>query len=194
MDPRVQRSTYALGHALIELIQERHFDAITVQQILDRAEVGRSTFYAHYRNKEDVLHSSYERLFLGMEAALERRPARNSALFPVTEFLEHIADAGPLVLALRRSGQMPDAWLQFTGYAARIIERRLPSESPDRRDRPRQLVVRMLAGALMESVEWWLDHREAATPGAVEAAFHALARGVMRPPAARDPSGRAATA
>src|SRR5690606_20077435 len=59
-DPRIARTTHALGRALVDLIQEHNFDEITVQQILDRAGVGRTAFYAHYRNKEDVLHSSYE--------------------------------------------------------------------------------------------------------------------------------------
>lgn len=66
------RSTYALGHELIELIQERRFAAITVQDILDRAGVGRTTFYTHYRTKEDVLHSRYERVFRWLEALSER--------------------------------------------------------------------------------------------------------------------------
>src|SRR5690606_15510626 len=69
-DPRVARTTHALGRALIELIQERDYDEITVQHILDRAGVGRATFYAHYRNKDDALHSNYERLFALFEARL----------------------------------------------------------------------------------------------------------------------------
>src|SRR4051812_1284310 len=92
-DPRVARTTHALGQALIELVQERDFDAITVRDILERAGVGRSAFYAHYRNKEDVLHSSYERLFAGLEPLLDRPSAGADRLFPVTEFLEHIATA-----------------------------------------------------------------------------------------------------
>ena len=46
-DPRVLRSRRALGDALVELLHERRFDDITVQDILDRASVGRATFYAH---------------------------------------------------------------------------------------------------------------------------------------------------
>ena len=63
LDPRSLRSTRALGRALVDLMHESDFQEITVQQILDRAGVGRATFYAHYRNKEDVLQSSYERLW-----------------------------------------------------------------------------------------------------------------------------------
>jgi AcrR family transcriptional regulator len=99
VDPRVARSTHALGQALIELIQEGDYDSITVQRILDRAGIGRATFYAHYRNKEDVLYSSYERLFSGLERLVERPSAVEQRLFPVSEFLEHLAASRILVNA-----------------------------------------------------------------------------------------------
>ncbi|UFS95676.1 TetR/AcrR family transcriptional regulator [Nocardia huaxiensis] len=51
----MRRTRAALHRALIELMQDRHYDRITVQDIIDRADVGRSTFYAHYRDKDDLL-------------------------------------------------------------------------------------------------------------------------------------------
>ncbi len=62
---RTRRTTTALAYALIQLIQEGdgRFEDITVRQILQRAGVGRTTFYSHFRSKEDVLHSTYEGVF-----------------------------------------------------------------------------------------------------------------------------------
>lgn len=182
IDPRVIRSTQALGTALVELIQERDFAEITVQSILDRAGVGRATFYSHYRNKADVLHSSYERVFAHFESLLERPVARGARLFPVAEFLEHIGEAGDFVEALRRAGQLDDLWKLSVGFAARIIERRLPvgSDAVSPGGPPRALVARMLAGALMEAIEWWREHPASSTPAQVDAAFHEMARGVVR--------------
>jgi AcrR family transcriptional regulator len=176
-DPRVARSTRALGRALIELIEEREYDEITVQSILDRAGVGRATFYSHYRNKDDVLYSAYERVFAAMEAQLDGDPISQAGprLFPVREFAAHVSEVGPLMQGLRASGRHTELWQAGVGYAARLIERRL--EVGDRLDGPqRQLVGRMLAGALMESVQWWLDHPAAATPAQLDVAFHRLAR------------------
>src|SRR5437867_644732 len=53
-DRRVRRTTRALIEALVALVLEKRYDAITIQDLLDRADVGRSTFYAHYRGKDDL--------------------------------------------------------------------------------------------------------------------------------------------
>lgn len=194
-DPRVARTTRALGRALIALVEERAFDAITVQDILDRAGVGRTAFYAHYRNKHDVLQSSSDQAFASFEGLLDR-PSRyglpGTRLFPVAEFLAHVGDRERLVLALRRDGLLDDSWALLAGHAARTIGRRLAAwaatvgEAPATAlaTLPAPLLARMLAGALVESAQWWQDHAGAATPAEVDAAFHELARGVLRRPRA----------
>lgn len=176
-DPRVARTTSALGRALIELIQERDLSDITVQNILDRADVGRATFYAHYRNKEDVLHSSFEHLFSAFEGWLDHSPSRGHRLFPVTELLSHLDDERHLGESLRRSGQLDQFWSLCNAYAARCIEARLPSAAGT--GGARQLVARMLAGALMESITWWQERPDQATPEQMDTAFHELARGML---------------
>src|SRR5258707_4872985 len=62
-DRRVQRTKQTLYHTLIALLAEKAFDKITVQEILERANVGRTTFYAHFQSKEDLFLSSHERGF-----------------------------------------------------------------------------------------------------------------------------------
>lgn len=193
-DPRAVRTTRALGRALVALLEERAFDAITVQDILDRAGVGRTAFYAHYRNKQDVLFSSYEGLLAAFDGLVDRPSpfgAPGSRLFPVGEFLAHVGDARRLVGALARDGLLGDAWGMLAGEATRMIARRLdawsaaapgagPSGAPEPVAPPTALLAPMLGGALVASVRWWHDHPGAATPGEVDAAFHYLARGVLR--------------
>ena len=67
-DRRVQRTQQLLRAALLSLIEEKGFEALTVQDIIDRANVGRATFYAHSDNKEDLLVSGFD----GLRAALIR--------------------------------------------------------------------------------------------------------------------------
>src|SRR5262245_28174814 len=55
-DRRVKKTLQLLQNALVELISEKGYDDVTIQDILDRADVGRSTFYAHFENKDQLLH------------------------------------------------------------------------------------------------------------------------------------------
>jgi AcrR family transcriptional regulator len=61
-DRRVERTQRLLREALFSLIQEKGFEALSVQEIIDRANVGRATFYAHFDNKEDLLVSGFDTL------------------------------------------------------------------------------------------------------------------------------------
>ena len=82
--------------------------------------------------------------------------------------------------ALRASGQFDQLWSLFADHAERTIERRLTPVPPGRAASP-VLVAHMLAGALVQSVQWWLDHQASATPHVVDAAFHQLAASCVRP-------------
>jgi len=159
-------------------MHEREFDSITVQQTLDRAGVGRTSFYAHFRNKQDVFDSSFEHLFRLMEPLLDR-PGRGDRLFPVREFVAHLADAKGLIDAMARDGRLADMWSQCVGYMADIMERRLPDSLADAA--ARKLLARMLAGALAEAIRWKLDRSDATTPEQMDGRFHAFARALLAP-------------
>jgi AcrR family transcriptional regulator len=74
IDRRVVRTRRALHEALIRLIKRKGYDALTVQEIIDEADIGRATFYAHYRGKDDLLRGGFERLRGELKAA--RRETR----------------------------------------------------------------------------------------------------------------------
>src|SRR5258706_13183350 len=110
MDVRTRRTTTALAHALIQLIQEGdgRFEDITVRQILQRAGAGRTTFYSHFRSKEDVLHSTYEGIFGVHKQQLQQETGAKVRLFPGSEFLEHLAAAKPVIDAFPKAGLADD--------------------------------------------------------------------------------------
>ena len=89
-DRRVRRTRQLLRDALMELTLERGYDRVTVQDILDRADVGRSTFYAHYRDKDDLLVAEFEALHPNWSA-----PPTDSTAEPArpTELLEPLKAA-----------------------------------------------------------------------------------------------------
>src|SRR4249920_1876063 len=86
LDARVRKTRDALGDALVELMQEKQFDSITVQDVLDRAHVGRSTFYSHYSDKDDLQMSDADEFFEGLSMTLSVHGDPSERVFPVKEF------------------------------------------------------------------------------------------------------------
>src|SRR5215216_1432352 len=99
-DARVRRTRDVLGDALIALMQEKSFETITVQDVLDRAHVSRSTFYTHYSDKDDLLMSDAEEFFEAISMALSAHGDKSDRVFPVQEFFAHLSDAQPFYKAL----------------------------------------------------------------------------------------------
>lgn len=106
MDQRIRHTRDRLGDALMELALEKPFDAITVQQVLDRAGVSRSTFYVHYNDKDDLFISDVDEFFEGMATALSRRADSSDRIAPVRELFAHIADASRFHKAIVASGKI----------------------------------------------------------------------------------------
>src|SRR5690606_24086942 len=79
MDRRVRRTREALRRALIEEILEKGYAQVTVQDIIDRADVGRSTFYAHFQDKDDLLFYGLEELRTAFDPA-RQDPGRSPTL------------------------------------------------------------------------------------------------------------------
>src|SRR5436305_14787479 len=89
-DERIRRTHQRLGSALVELIQEKPIDDVTVQEVLDRASVGRSTFYLHFRDKNDLLLSQLEKFLEMMSTALSIRKEESRRIVAVAELFAHI--------------------------------------------------------------------------------------------------------
>ena len=106
-------------------MQEKPFDTITVQDVLDRAHVSRSTFYAHYSDKDDLLMSDAEEFFESISMALSVHGDKSDRVFPVQEFFVHLSDVQPFFKALVKSGKFQENMELARGHFARGIERRL---------------------------------------------------------------------
>src|SRR5215207_4731977 len=108
IDARVRRTRDALGDALIALMQEKPFETITVQEVLERAHVSRSTFYTHYSDKGDLLMSDAEEFFESLSMALSNNGDKSNRVFPVREFFAHLSDVQPFFRALANSAQFTE--------------------------------------------------------------------------------------
>ncbi len=178
-DARVRRTRDALGDALVALMHEKPFESITVQDVLDRAHVGRSTFYSHYSDKDDLLMSDVDEFFERVAMGLSERDETSDRVFPVREFFSHIAEAQQFVNALSSSGKW-DANLDLArGHFARGIERRL-SELPRGRaiaENERSAIAFAHAGALLSLMTWWVDRGMKQSAAEMDELFHRVVWG-----------------
>ena len=185
-DVRTVRTQRALVEALVDLLRTHDFDAITVTQLLDRARVGRATFYAHYRNKDDLLLSDFERM-LGLLDRHFEGSERGRRVAPVAELFQHVRDYRDFQRALARSGRMEVLTDILAGHLARTIERRLRAlggeDAPRAPSLPLSAIARVLGAAGVELLMWWLDRDATFSAAEMDARFHELVwRGVAAAP------------
>ena len=177
LDVRTRRTHERLGMALLALICEKPMRDVTVQEVLDRASVGRSTFYLHFRDKEDLLLSQLE-VFLQMTSTmLSARREACDRVAPVTEMFAHIAEQKRLYRALADSGRLPDFFDLAQDYFTRGIEQRLRESKRVEKLAPSELRARSVAlsGSLWSLFRWWMD-RGAKEPAAeMDTLFHRMA-------------------
>jgi AcrR family transcriptional regulator len=177
IDARVRRTRDALGDALVALMQQKPFDAITVQDVLDLAGVGRSTFYVHYSDKSDLLMSHADEFFEAISTSLSVKGDKSQRLAPVKEFFTHVRDMHQFLAALVASGRFYETFELARGHFARGIERRL-AELPRTQSiypEQRRLFAVAHAGALLSLLTWWLDHGVRETPEQMDELFHRMA-------------------
>jgi len=176
IDERVRRTHERLGSALVALIQEKSIDDVTVQEVLDRASVGRSTFYLHFRDKDDLLLSQLEKFLEMMSTTLSVRKEKSHRVAPVAEMFEHIGSQNKMYRALADCGRLNDFFDLAQGYFARGIERRLVESERLPKLPQRELAARAsaLAGSLLSLLRWWLDRGAKETPRAMDELFHRM--------------------
>lgn len=185
-DRRIQRTRALLHGALGSLIREKPYDRITVAEILDRAKVSRSTFYIHFRDKDELLTSSMRALLfavLPLEAgahtdAVERMTAFSLPLF--THIQQHrrsakakLGERGRAILHghLRR---VLSEWIVQTmdGDPQRRRSRRSPVAS--------QLLARHIASTFVLVLHWWMDDSGITSSAEADRLFRALVMPVLR--------------
>ena len=175
-DRRSRRSRRLIVDALIALMREKRYDRITVQEIIDRADVGRSTFYAQFRNKEDVLVSEFDRV-LGLLHEQHLAATEESAdnLLPSLALFRHVQEQQPLYAALVR-GLALELHQQAVHRNLRDQAARQLALSTGSHELavPPEIIADYLAGALLTLVRRWLDHGLRYTPEQMETMFQQL--------------------
>jgi len=187
-DRRVQRTCEMLQKALIELIGERGYDAITIQDIVDRANVGRTTFYLHYNSKDDLFMSCHEAIVSQFQfGPLYPHPlSRGDLLSPeappgMTRAYQHLKDAWVRLYPIFQGKDGPLILRRMRDWSAQEIEANLRAAFAETDSAiPLDVLANYLAGARIGLVHWWLEKRQPHTPETIAQTFHRLQRAAIR--------------
>jgi AcrR family transcriptional regulator len=175
-DRRSQRTYLLVSTAMMELLSETPYDAITVQDILDRANIGRSTFYAHYYDKEDVLASITEQMLDLFSQGMQQTEDRPE-LLPGLELFRH-AKQMQKQLQVMLKGYSGEVLLKTTqALLSKNIEQNLTSALTEKRSPtvPLEVVSQYLAGAFLNLLKWWIEAEMPYSPERMDEMFQQMA-------------------
>lgn len=174
IDRRAARTRGALYDALAALIVQKDYEKITIHEILENANVGRSTFYAHFTSKDDLLAGGLSRLrtMLADGAANDAEDASRWS-YSATAF-QHVSEYRQIYYSLAGT-HAGDVVLEALRS---VIEEHVSRHGSIQWRVPRELGARHVAGTFMTIVAWWLERNPDLPVEEVDRLFHRLLKGV----------------
>jgi len=179
-DRRIARTQKLLRDALHSLIREKDYDSIAVKEILDRANVGRSAFYTHFRDKDALLASGFHDILGSVPSTHPKAGARGNERIlwfslPIFEHLELHRQAGEFRLG-------PRGRAILHGHLQKVLAELIAEDvRKNLRGRPKtdgrispDLLVQYLASTFILVLNWWVESRSPLSAKEVNDLFHLL--------------------
>ena len=178
MDKRQQKTRQAIFLAFRELLEGQRYENITVQQIIDRANIGRSTFYAHFDTKDELLRSMCTDIFHHVfnqnptHAYLHAHSGHDDNLqWKLEHLLFHLQEHRRELRGLFKSESSELFFRYFKEYLEEMFVLYLDEF---RSDVPRDFLLIHLVGSFAEAVKWWIAQEVPPEPEAVAGYFLAV--------------------
>ena len=179
-DRRVQKTQSLLREALGSLIREKAYDAISVKEILDRANVGRSTFYMHFRDKDELLLSAI-RDILGVVHST--KPPAGATTYegiigfglPIFEHIHQHRRMGEVRMGARGSAVLHEHLRKVLAeLLTDAVGKRLQGGRKNTSAIPPDLLVQYVATTFIVVLNWWVESRSRLPPKEINDLFRAL--------------------
>ncbi len=186
MDRRQKKTRAAVFAAFSALLAEKSYSKITVQEIIDAADVGRTTFYAHFETKDELLKALCEELFGHIvDSALDASNTHglySDGSRPVSVFcqlLRHLRENENNILSLL-SCESSELFLRyFKDSLNRLVESQLIGQSRHTADVPQDFLVNHISGSFVEMVLWWLRGKRKQSPEELDRCFRAVIEPIL---------------
>jgi hypothetical protein len=176
-DRRTRRTRQLLRDALLSLLKEKRYTDISVQDIIERADIARSTFYVHYIDKDDLLVGKWC-LFaskLGHQAAIRMHEEHTSeAIFPTRGWFQHIQAQNDILKLIAKDSAIELAMKTLHGILRADVQRKVGRHLQTNDSIPDSLVVEYMATALMSLIKWWIRHNMNYSPQQMDEIFQRL--------------------
>ncbi len=176
-DRRSLRTRRILLDALVALMQEKPYEAITVQDVLDRADIGRSTFYAHYPDKEALMVDMLERMMNALSKMSGESPAAGGPrLAPLKELFEHVKQNQRLFSGVMRGRAVDLFYEKGQAYLNQMIANELTGRLPAGRQPaiPIPVLAQFVSGTMVTMLRWWLENKMPYSPSEMDTMLHRL--------------------
>ncbi len=182
MDRRYYKSREAIFNAFVSLLSEKELSKITVNEIIERADVSRATFYSHFETKNYLLRELCEELFCHLFDALEQPMNKHRHIFscdaPDSVFLhllQHIQKNDQHIRTLLSCPNNELFLRYFKTDLQQLIRAQLPIFASEKtKELPEDLLVRHIAAAFTESVRYWTDNGMEASAETIASYFFML--------------------
>lgn len=178
MDRRQEKTRNAIFQAFIRLLEEKHFNHITVQEILEEANVGRSTFYSHFETKDALLKALCTELFdhifsgeLSSEFSHDFSASEQDLPVRITHLLYHLRDNKGNLTGLL-AGESGALFMRYFKEYLSLLFRQYPRSIPP--DVPEDFALNHLVGSLAEGVKWWIKNQMKLPPEELAAYYMKL--------------------
>ena len=189
LDRRARRTRRQLKESLMALILEKGYDAVTIEDITDRADLGRTTFYLHYRDKEELLLESIDSIAADLIARLpppedwrvvdppEGRITGGRVNDVILITFQHAAENAQLYRIILRGEGATKAHARFHSIihekAAKLVQENTAAGRL-RPNLPTEVFASYFAGALLATITWWLESDTAYAPEEMADMFRML--------------------
>ncbi|GLV12981.1 TetR family transcriptional regulator [Alicyclobacillus hesperidum] len=188
MDRRIAKSRQAMKQALLELMEEKHFDQITVQDIADKADISRKTFYLHYVDKYDLLDRVIE------ESLEELRAFSESVCemdwLPATEMcFQYLQNHYAFFSTMLTSKGAPYFRARFLAFEFEAFQEELRRTTGDRPGALQDVMIPFVVHAYVGIVEWWLANGMPYPPKVMAEHVGTLLQALYETPMHRDKIG-----
>ena len=182
MDRRQKKTREAIFNAFTELLSSKHYNRITVGEIIEKADIGRATFYAHFETKDFLLKELCEELFCHIFDATESGAERHRHIFNcnapssvILHLLQHLQKNDNNILALLAC-ENNGLFLRYFKENLNLLIKNQPQLFGNKKDKelPEDYWMNHISSTFVETVRWWLDNGMKESPETISAYFMAV--------------------